>query len=189
VHAAPPSIDAAALVAFFANYQDLYWLLDEDQQQLLLSLSPVAFDNDPGTWSIVRAQTYYVRGDQARARIYADSSRVVIEQQLRGAPNDGQLHTFRGLALAYLGRKDEAIKEGIRGTELWPMSRDANQGTYLQHQLARIYTLTGKPEKAIDVLERILAVPYYVSPGWLRVDPSFAALKGNPRFDRLIAGN
>ena len=189
VRAAPASIDPAALVAFFSNYQDLYWLLDDEQQQLLLSLSPAAFDNDPGTWSIVRAQTYYLRGDRAQARIYADSSRVVVEKQLRDAPDDGQLHTFRGLALAYLGRRDEAIKEGVRGTELWPMSRDATQGTYLQHQLARIYVLTGDPEKAIDVLERILAVPYYLSPGWLRVDPSFAPLKGNPRFDRLIAGS
>jgi len=28
-------------------------------------------------------------------------------------------------------------------------------------------------------------MPYYLSPGWLRIDPTFAPLKGNPRFERL----
>ena len=43
-------------------------------------------------------------------------------------------------------------------------------------------------EKALDQLEPLLKVPYYLSPGWLQIDPTFAPLKGNPRFERLIAG-
>jgi len=61
-------------------------------------------------------------------------------------------------------------------------------GPYLQHQLARIYLLVGEPEKALDVLEPLLQLPYHLSPGWLRIDPTFAPLRGNPRFDRLVAG-
>jgi tetratricopeptide (TPR) repeat protein len=49
-------IDPTALASFFANYWDLYWVLDEPQQQLLLRLSPTAFD-DRSAWSIVLAQT------------------------------------------------------------------------------------------------------------------------------------
>jgi hypothetical protein len=90
--------------------------------------------------------------------------------------------------LAYLGRKAEAIAEGERGAALLPISSDAYQGTYLQHQLARIYLLVGEREKALDHLEPLLKLPYYLSPGWLRIDPTFAPLKGNPRFERLIAG-
>ena len=95
---------------------------------------------------------------------------------------------FRGLALAYLGRKAEAIQEGERAVALWPISRDAYNGAYVQHQLVRIYLLVGEPEKALDQLEPLLKMPYYLSPGWLRIDPTFAPLKGNPRFERLIAG-
>jgi hypothetical protein len=52
----------------------------------------------------------------------------------------------------------------------------------------RIYLLVGEPEKALDQLEPLLKIPYLLSPGWLRIDPTFAPLKGNPRFERLVAG-
>jgi tetratricopeptide (TPR) repeat protein len=95
---------------------------------------------------------------------------------------------LHGLALAYLGRKAEAIAEGKRGLSLLPISSDAYSGAYNQHQLVRIYLLVGEPEQALDLLEPLLKIPYYLSPGWLRIDPDFAPLKGNPRFERLVAG-
>jgi len=184
---APTGIDRGTLYAFFGLYQDLYWVLDDSQQLQLLALPVTAFDSDRAAWSIVRAQTYFLRGDQTRSRIYADSARVAFEEQIRAAPNDGQRHVIVGLALAYMGQKSEAIREGERGTQLVPLSMDARSGAYMQHQLARIYALTGEPDKAISILESLLKIPYYLSPGWLRIDPEFAMLKGNPRFDRLTA--
>jgi serine/threonine-protein kinase len=188
VRTVPTTVEPAALLAYFGNYWDLYWVLDDAQQQQLLDLPPSAFDNDRAQWAIVRAQTYQLRGDQAQTRVYADSARLAYEEQLRATPNDGQRHVIRGLALAYLGRKAEAIAEGKRGVALVPISRDAYTGAYNQHQLVRIYLLVGDPEKALDQLEPLLKMPYYLSPGWLRIDPTFAPLKGNPRFERLVAG-
>jgi serine/threonine-protein kinase len=188
VRAALPTIEPTDLLAFFGSYDDLYWVLDDAQQQQLLALPPSAFDNDRGNWGIVRAQTYQLRGNLAQARVYADSARLAFEEQLRATPDDGQRHVLRGLALAYLGRKAEAIAEGQRAVALWPISRDAYFGAYVQHQLVRIYLLVGEPEKALDQLEPLLKVPYHLSPGWLRIDPTFASLKGNPRFERLVAG-
>jgi hypothetical protein len=69
-----------------------------------------------------------------------------------------------------------------------PMSRDAFSAGYLQHQLVRIYLLVGEPEKALDRLELLLRVPYQLSPGRLRIDPTFRPLNGNPRFERLVSG-
>jgi tetratricopeptide (TPR) repeat protein len=189
IRAAETKVDRAALLAYFAVYQDLYWVLDDAQQQQVLSLPLSAFDGDRALWGLVLTQVYHQRGDAARARVYADSARLALEAQLRDTPDDGQRQTLRGLALAFLGRKAEAIAAGERGAALVPISRDAQYGPYLQHQLARIYLLAGEHEKALDRIEPLLKIPYFLSPGWLRIDPTFAQLKGNPRFERLITGS
>jgi hypothetical protein len=93
-----------------------------------------------------------------------------------------------GLALAYLGRKAEAVREGQRGLALKPISTDAYTGPYIQLQLARICLLVGEQEKALDQLEPLLRMPYYLSPGWLRIDPTFDSLRSNPRFRKLVEG-
>jgi hypothetical protein len=71
---------------------------------------------------------------------------------------------------------------------LQPISTDAYTGPYLQHQLVRIYLLVGEPEKALDRLEPLLKVPYYLSPGWLRIDPTFDPIRKHPRFLRSVDG-
>jgi hypothetical protein len=70
--------------------------------------------------------------------------------------------------------------------ELLPVTKDAYFGPYVQHQLVRIYILVGEPEKALEQLEPLLKIPYYLSPGWLRIDPTFAPLRGKPQFERLV---
>jgi hypothetical protein len=82
----------------------------------------------------------------------------------------------------------EAIREGRRAVELLPIERDALQGPYVQLQLVRIYLLTGEPEQALDQLEPLLHIPFYLSPGWLRIDPAFEPVRTHPRFERLLAG-
>jgi serine/threonine-protein kinase len=181
-------VDSDALLAFLATYQDLYWVLDDGEQRRVLDLPAAAFNDDPATRAIVRAQLFDLRGDERQARLAADTARLGFVEQLRAVPLDGQRHSLLGLALAFMGRKAEAIAEGRRGLELWPISRDATQGTYLQLQLARIYMIVGEPELALDQLEPLLEMPHYISSGWLRIDPTWARLKDNPRFKRLAAG-
>jgi len=182
---APKSMNQDALIAYFAEYWDLYWALTDAQQARLLQLTPASFDDDRSAWGIVLAETYWLRGDTVHARVYADSARIALEQQLKATPQDAQRHIVLGLALAYLGRSADAIREGEHGVALAPISRDAQTGPYNQHQLVRIYLLLGQNDKALDNLEPLLRIPYYLSPGWLRIDPTFAPLKGNPRFERL----
>jgi len=186
--AAPRDVEPTALVVFLAQYWDLVWLLDEGQQELLLRLTPSAFDDDRGTWAICLAQAHALRGDAANVRTFAEEARKAIEELLRATPNDPQRHIALGLALAYLGRKDEAIREGQRGAALLPVAKDAYLGSYIQHQLVRISMLVGEPEKALDQLEPLLKIPYYVSPGWLKIDPNFDPLRKNPRFQKLTRG-
>ena len=152
----------------------------------MLRLTPGQFDNSRSAWAIVLAEVYALHGDPARTRAYADSARIDFEAQLRASPNDAQLHALHGVLLAYLGRKDEAIREGLRGVELNPVSKDGFGGPYIQLQLVRIYLLAGEPEKALDQLEPLLRIPYHLTPGWHRIDPTFDPVRKNPRFDRLV---
>ena len=133
------------------------------------------------------AETHALRGNAALARVYADSARLAYEARLVDVPQDAPTHTYLGLALAYSGRPAEAIREGERGVALMPISMYPSLRADLQHVLAWIYIVVGEPEKALDRLEPLLRLPYYHSAGWLRINPSFAPLRGNPRFERLVA--
>jgi eukaryotic-like serine/threonine-protein kinase len=187
--AASEQVKPTALVAYLANYYDLVWILDEEQRGLLLRLTPSAFDDDPGVRALCLAQASALTGDAATVRAYAEEARKAAVELLREAPNDPSRRVGLGLALAYLDRKAEAIREGERGVALAPVSKNASVGPYYQHQLARIYMLVGEPEKALDQLEPLLKIPYLLSPGWLKIDPNFDPLRNNPRFQKLVAGS
>jgi non-specific serine/threonine protein kinase len=187
VKAAPREVDPTALVAYLAMYWDTLWLLDDEQQQLLLRLTPRPFGDDRLAWGLALAEVAALRGDPAKARAFAEQARAAAASQLEESPRDAQRHVLLGLALAYLGRTAEAMREGERGVALQPLSRDAYNGAYFQHQLARIYRRVGEPEKALDLLEGLLEIPYYLSPGWLRIDPEWDALREHPRFKKLVS--
>jgi eukaryotic-like serine/threonine-protein kinase len=189
LRAAVRNVEPPTLVAAAATIWELVWVLDDQQQRLLLELGPETFYDDRGKWGMALAQTHALRGNQARARVHADWARVAFEGQLKDTPNSAERRAYLGLVLAYLGRKTDAVREGERSVALLPITTDAYSGPYLQHQLARIYILVGEPEKALDRLEPLLKMPYYLSPGWLKIDPNFDPLRSNPRFQRLVAGS
>jgi tetratricopeptide (TPR) repeat protein len=183
----PASVDRTALVAYFGTSGDFGWVLDSADEQLLLTLKADAFEGDEANRSMVLAQQYRFRGELARSRAFADTALVALEVHLRAAPSDPLLHAQRGLMLAYLNRNTDAVREGKRSLSL-PLTPGGTDTPYLQHQMARIYIEVGEPEKALDILAALLRAPYGLSPAWLKIDPNFKALQGNPRFERMIAG-
>ena len=178
----PAGVAPEALITHFALYWDLYWLLDDQQQQVLARLPLSAYDGDRGSRALLLAQLYHFRGDTARSRAHADSARGFFTEQLRGAPDDRQRVALRALALAYAGRFPEAISEGRRAVG---MQGNAEWAPYYNHLLARVYLLAGERDQAVEEIERLLGREYFVKPGWLRVDPNFDELRGHPDFEAL----
>ena len=134
------------------------------------------------------AQAYAAMGDGAMARTYYDSARGLVQERLGESPNTATLHSALGIALAGLGQKEQAVREGRRAVDLLPISRDALDGPFRVRDLARIHLMVGDPEAALDGLEALFALPVGnpLSEPWLRLDPAWAPLGEHPRFRRLL---
>ncbi len=186
--ASHPGITDTDLVLNLASYWDLMWTFNETQKRLCLNLPLEAFGGNAAARALAFAQIRYLDGDAAKTRAEATTAEREFIKQIQDAPDDPQLHILHGQALAFMGRRREASQEAERGLALMPAGGDAYVGPYFQHQVVRIYMILGEREKALDRLEALMKVPYFLSPGWLRIDPNFDSLRGNPRFEKLAAG-
>jgi non-specific serine/threonine protein kinase len=188
VRAAEVRVDLTELVAHLASYYELFWVLDDEWQQLLFRLGPEPFFEREDEWgrSLAFANAHHLRGEWEQMRANAEIARANLTQLLAELPDDDQLHSYLGSALAYLGREDEALAHGRRGLELARARDTPWDGHYLQLQLVRSHIILGQAEPALDLLEPLLEVPFYLSPGWLSIDPLFDPLRDHPRFQALL---
>jgi cell wall assembly regulator SMI1 len=92
-----------------------------------------------------------------------------------------------GLADAALGHKEDAIREGRRAVDLLPVAKDSVIGAMLLKNLALIYAWTGEKDHAFEQLSRAAKFPGFLSYGELRLHPNWDPLRGDPRFDKIVA--
>ena len=151
----------------------------------LEAIRPASFDGDSARYHLLLAEAGGFRGDRRAERAHADSALPLLDRQLRERADDPKLLARAGLAYARAGRHADAVRYGRRAAELLPPSRDANSGPYIQARLAQIYMLAGEHDRALDTLEPLLALPGWLTPALLRSDPTWAPLRGEPRFARL----
>ncbi len=120
---------------------------------------------------------------------FYDSARIEIESKLTTLPDDARLHSALGIVLAGLVKKDEAIREGIRATELLPITKEAWRGFTRELDLTKIYTMVGEYDLAIDKLEYLLSIPGELSVPYIKLDPVWRPLLKIPRFQKILEQN
>jgi hypothetical protein len=114
-------------------------------------------------------------------------ARAEAEKMVRAQPGSVASLTVLALIDAELGDKQKAIQEGRTACDMLPLAKDAVVGVILINNLARIYTLTGEKDLALEQLEIVSKLPYGPSYGELRLDPEWDSLRGDPPFEKIVA--
>lgn len=134
-----------------------------------------------------------LRGDNATASKELQRARDNFAASVQEAPNVAERHAFLGLTCALLGEREEAIGEGTRATELRPESQDALDGTIMKAVLALICARVGENDRAIALLDHLLAVPgaidsagYSITVNDLKFRWEWDPIRSDPRFQKFL---
>ena len=127
------------------------------------------------------------QGDSAKARTAFTAARREVEKTVEQQPDFAAALSLLGMIDAGLERKEEALREGRRGCELLPISKDAIDGADIAINLAQIYAWTGEKDRAIEQIAAVERVPNTLSYGLLKLHPYWDSLRGDPRFENIVA--
>ncbi|HZS17426.1 MAG TPA: protein kinase, partial [Candidatus Udaeobacter sp.] len=125
--------------------------------------------------------------DEAKAKAAFSAARVQQEKIVQDNPDFASAWCTLGLIDAALGRKEEALREGVHATVLRPVDKDAVSGPAFIKYLAMIAAWTGEKDLACQQLARIVHAPSPLSYGKLKLLPFWDPLRGDPRFEKIVA--
>lgn len=138
--------------------------------------------------TLLSGRVHLFMGDVSAAHAAYDSARIHLEERRSLRPDDPQVLGALGLALAGLGREEEAVATVQRAEELMPPSREAWAGSYRVEEAARVYVRVGDLDKALDRLEYLLTHISKFTPAFIKLDPEWEPLRGHPRYRDLVEG-
>jgi serine/threonine-protein kinase len=125
--------------------------------------------------------------DEAKARSAFLAARAKQEKLVQEQPNYGPVLCVLGLIDAALGRKEEALREGRRAMELLPVAKDSINGAHMIEYYAMIAAWVGDKQLACEQLAIAARIPGTISYGQLKLFPYWDPLRGDPRFEQIVA--
>jgi TolB-like protein/class 3 adenylate cyclase/Tfp pilus assembly protein PilF len=194
----PANVDPDGVVTF-ARWD--VSLMDRDPaaaERALASCRMETITSQPGAplpKSYLQGCIDLVRNDTARAQIDFEAARPAVEKTVADSPQDPTRHAQLGLLYAFMGRNEDALREGRRAVELKPIARDVIEGAIAQAFQALIFARTGETDSAISAIERLLTTPFAVdyaddsiTLSDLRTRWEWDPLRNNPRFQKILTG-
>src|SRR5437773_8645914 len=193
----PPNFDPDGVVTF-ARWD--VSLMDRDVVAAQKALAACQLETIASQTGVPLPKSYLqacvdlARGDAAKARTEFETARPSIEKIVVNSPQDGTRRAQLGLLYAFLGRKEDALREGQRAMELKPITHDVIEGAVVED----FYTLTcarlGESDKAINRIQRLLTTPFAVdyadesiTLSDLRQRWEWDPLRKDPRFQKILA--
>ncbi len=144
--------------------------------------------------SFLAGCTAVALGDPVLAKTNLEAARKVFEDAIVDAPSNAERHANLGLCYAFMGEKENAMREGRRAVELKPETKDATDGALMNCCLALIYARVGENALAITLIERLLRTPgavdsvnYSMTVNDLKLRWEWDPLRSDPAFQKLVA--
>jgi TolB-like protein/Tfp pilus assembly protein PilF len=194
----PANVDPDGIVTF-ARWD--VSLMDRDPaaaERALAACRLETITSQPGAplpKSYLQACIDLVRGDNASAQKNFEAARPAIEKTVSDSPQAATQHAQLGLLYAFMGRKEDALRETQRAVELKPISQDVIEGAVAQGFQALVFARTGETDKAVSAIERLLTTPFAVdyaddsiSLSDLKTRWEWDPLRNDPRFQKILAG-
>ena len=153
-----------------------------------------AGENTPYNDNAVHFSRSFVEGwiarlekDEPKARVAFESARAKQERIVRAQPDFAPSLCVLGVIDATLGRKQEALSECRRAVELLPVQKDSFNGTAIIEWYAVSAAWLGEKDLALEQLATAAHLPGMLSYGGLRLLPFYDPLRGDPRFEKIVA--
>ena len=133
-------------------------------------------------------------GDHTSAEQTWRQARGELESLLKEQPENYRLIGNLALVNMGLGDKTAALSLAEQAMAVLPIEKDAFAGPGPLEILARVAARSGKPDRTIAALQKLLSIPYEgtlasnlpLTPALLRLDPMFDPIRNDPRFQRLV---
>jgi TolB-like protein/Tfp pilus assembly protein PilF len=194
----PPNLDPDGVVTF-ARWD--VSLMNRDVVAAQKALAACQLDTLASQTGVPLPKSYLqacvdlVRGDAAKAQTEFEAARPAIEKIVVNSPQDGTRRAQLGLLYAFLGRKEDALREGQRAMELKPIAHDVIEGAVVEDFYALMCARLGETDEAISRIERLLTTPFGVdyadesiTLSDLRQRWEWDPLRKDPRFQKILAG-
>jgi TolB-like protein len=183
----PAAIDAG--IAVYRAYQRMYERRYPEatiELQTVLAQPEDALNGLGPQLSLQLGIAQHAAGQTAAAQATFEQLISKIASQAEQV-DDSQMPGVLGVAYAFAGRQEAALKQARRAAELY--ANDALQGPTMQLALAQVQTLAGDHSAAITTLQNSLKIPGGITVALLRLDPTWDPLRSEPRFQALLAVN
>src|SRR5436190_9074807 len=173
------------------RFMTTLYLRDYDAANRVIGATPVKFADDvlggqpPESW--VDGLIARLRGDKQKAQAMFAGARKRVDATWRDENKNEEYFALAARCDAGLGQKNKAIAEARRAVDLIPIAKDSWLGPDFVTNLALVYAWTGERDLAIEQLQTVAKIPAGPSYGDLRLNPCWDSLRGDRRFDQIVA--